>query len=110
VYFIKHKKYTQNPNPQKVTAVLRPLQARIRGQLLVYRADSKQEVLNRRLSLSPIFNNSIYNSHRKLCLLLLLLLITAEDPPTMSTTTTAVTEVVFAFRAKIFEKYYYESC
>ncbi len=68
-------------------------------------------------------NNSVYNSRRQLCLqiqsttliyysaLQSLLTITAEDPPTTpaTTTTTAVTEVVFAFRAKNFEKYHFEN-
>ncbi len=51
---------------KKVTTVLRPLQARFRGQLVVYRTDSEQEVRNRRLSLPPIFYNSVYNSRRQL--------------------------------------------
>ncbi len=41
------KKYTRNPKEsvhRKVTAVLRPQQARIRGQLVVYRTDSEREV------------------------------------------------------------------
>jgi hypothetical protein len=49
---------------RKVTAVLRLLQAWIRGQLVVYRTDTEQEVRNRRLSLLPIF----YNSCQQLCL------------------------------------------
>jgi hypothetical protein len=40
-----------------VTAVLRPQQARIRGQLVVYRTDSGQEVRNRRFSSALIFYN-----------------------------------------------------
>ncbi len=47
MYFIKHKKIhseSKRKYPQKVTAVLRPLQARIRGQLVIYRTDSQQEV------------------------------------------------------------------
>jgi hypothetical protein len=52
--------------PQKVTAVLRPLQARIRGQSVVYWTDSEQEVQNRRFSPSSIFYNSFYNSLRQL--------------------------------------------
>ncbi len=51
-------------------------------------------------STTPIYNSEI----------LLLLPITAEDPPTTSTTTTAVTEIVFAFRAKNFEKYHFKNC
>jgi hypothetical protein len=49
-----------------VTAVLRPLQARIRGQLVVYRTDSGKEVRNRRLSFPSIFYNSVYNSNLQL--------------------------------------------
>jgi hypothetical protein len=106
---------------KKVTAVLRPLQAWLRGQLVVHRTDSKQEVRNRRLSFFPILYNSVYNSRWQLRLRLQsttpiyysapqsLLLITAEDPPTPSTTTTAVTKVVFAFRAENFEKYHFEN-
>jgi hypothetical protein len=41
-----------------VTAVLRPQQARIRGQLVVYRTDSGQEVRNRRFFSPPILYNS----------------------------------------------------
>ncbi len=120
MYFIKDKKIhweSKRKCPQKVTAVLRPLQARIRGQLVVYRTDSEQEVQNRRLSpdilqlllqLPPTTPSTtpIYNSE----ILLLLLPITADDPPTTTTTTTAVTEVVFAFRAKNFEKYHFKNC
>jgi hypothetical protein len=93
-----------------VTAVLRPLQARIRGQLVVYRTDSgqevrKQEILQRNSttpSTTPIYNSEIQ--------LLTLPPITAEDPPTTTTTTTtAVTEVVSAFRAKNFEKYRFKN-
>ncbi len=51
-------------------------------------------------STTPIYNSEI----------LLLLLITAESPPTTSTTTTGVTEVVFTFRAKNFEKYHFKNC
>jgi hypothetical protein len=35
--------------------------------------------------------------------------INTEDPPTTTTTTTAITEVLFAFRAKNFEKYHFEN-
>ncbi len=49
-----------------------------------------------RYSTTPVYYSEILS--------LLLLPITAEDPPT---TTTAITEVVFAFRAKNFKKYYY---
>jgi hypothetical protein len=52
------------------------------------------------LSTTPIYNSEI----------LLLLPITAESPPTTSTTTTAITEFVFAFRAKNFEKYNFKNC
>ncbi len=111
---------------KKVTAVLRPLQAWIRRQLVVYRTDSEQEVLSRRLPFSPMFYNSVYNSRQQLRLQLpptapsttliyysapqSLLPITTEDLPTTSnnTTTTAATEVVFAFRAKNFEKYHFK--
>ncbi len=107
-----------------MTAVLRPLQAQIRGELVVYRTDSEQEVRNRRLSYSPILYNSVYNSNLQLQsttpiyypgpALQSVLLITAEDPPTMSTTTTttttAVTEVRLTFRAKNFEKDHSENC
>jgi hypothetical protein len=57
---------------QKVTAVPRPQRARTRGQLVVYRTDSGQEVQDRRIS-----------SH--LLLLLLLLSITGENPPNTTT-------------------------
>jgi hypothetical protein len=40
-----------------VTAVLRPQQARIGGQLVVYRTNSGQEVRNRRFSFPSIFCN-----------------------------------------------------
>jgi hypothetical protein len=66
--------------PQKVTAVLRPLQAWFRGQLVVYRTDSEQEVRNRRLSLPPILYNSVYNSQPQLSLQL-------QDITTTTTTT-----------------------
>ncbi len=41
-----------------MTSVLRPQQARIKGQLVVYRTDSGQEVRNRRVSFPLIFYNS----------------------------------------------------
>jgi hypothetical protein len=92
-----------------VTAVLRPQQARIRGQLVAYRTDSGQEAQNRRFSFHPI----LYN----FCLLLrdttttattttVLLPITTEDT---TTTTAASTKVVFAFRAKNSGKYHFEN-
>ncbi len=64
VYFIKDKNTLGIQ--KKVTAVLKPLQAQIRGQLVIYRTDSEQEVQNRRLSFSPILYNSVYYSHRQL--------------------------------------------
>jgi hypothetical protein len=95
-----------------MTVVLRPLQARIRGQLVVYRTDSGQEVRNRRFSFprhsATPSTTPIYNS--EIPLLLLLLPITGKDPPTTTTTTTTtVTEVVFTFRAKNFEKYRFKN-
>jgi hypothetical protein len=82
---------------------------RIRGQLVVYRTDSGQEVRNRRFSFPSIF----YNSSLQL-----------------RETTTTITnyrgrsayhyyyfyyyychaEVAFAFRAKNFEKYHFKNC
>jgi hypothetical protein len=55
---------------------------------------------NRRLSFPAIFYNSVYNSKLQL-----------RDTTTTTTTatTTAVTEVVFAFRAKNFEKYHFKN-
>jgi hypothetical protein len=96
-----------------VNAVLRPLQARIRGQLVVYRTVSDQEVRNRRLSPPLIFYNSVYNSNLQL-----------RDITTTTTTTTDYrgrsayhahyyyrrAEVIFAFRAKNFEKYHFKNC
>jgi hypothetical protein len=98
-----------------VTAVLRPQQARIRGQLVVYRTDSGQEVRNRRFSLPPIFYNSICSLNLQLQDTTIIYCgrpayyyyyrLSREDPPTTTNTTTAVTEAVFAFRAKNFKKY-----
>ncbi len=64
------------------------------------------DILQLRLQLPSTipFTTPTYNSD-----ILLLLPITTEDPPTMSTTTTAITEVVFAFRAKNFEKYHFKN-
>ncbi len=78
--------------PQKVTAVPRPQQAIIGGQLVVYRTDSGQEVRNKRIS-----------SH------LLLLPITTEDPPITTTTVTTVAKIVFAVKAKCFEKFHFKN-
>ncbi len=101
MYFIKYKKYTQNPEwkwPQKVTAVPRPQQARTRGQLVVYRTDSGQEARNRRTS-------SLLLLPRKIRLPLLLLN-TAEDPPTTITTKCLGRSAFFYF----FNSFYHYLC
>jgi hypothetical protein len=69
---------------------------------------SSSDILQLRLQLPPttLSTTPVYDSE---ILLLLLLPITVEDPPTMSTTTTAITQVVFAFRAKNFEKYHFKN-
>jgi hypothetical protein len=64
--------------------------------------DSPAKFYNSIYCTTPIYNSEIQ--------LLTLPPITAEDPPTTTTTTTtAVTEVVFAFRAKNFEKYRFKN-
>jgi hypothetical protein len=112
MYFIKDKKYTWIQ--RKVATVLRPLWAWNRGQLVVHRTDSEQEVQNRRLSpfldtlqlplttppTTPLYYSALQSQ----------LPITAEDPPTKSTTTTVNTKVVSAFRAENLEKYHFENC
>ncbi len=70
---IKNTLGIQKKGPQKVIAVLRPPQARIRGQLIVYRTDSEQEqetlpssdALCTTLSTTPA-GNSVYNSNLQL--------------------------------------------
>jgi hypothetical protein len=114
MYFIKDKKYSRNPKesdrcPEAAAGLnqrtVSCLQDRHRTggpkQETLPPSDILQ-LLPTTLSTTPIYNSDI--------LLLLLLLITAEDPPTTSTTTIAVTEVVFEFRAKNFEKYCSKNC
>jgi hypothetical protein len=55
---------------------------------------------------TTLYTTPVYTSD---ILLPLLLSITAEDLPTTTTTTTAITEVVFAFRAKNFEKDHFKN-
>jgi hypothetical protein len=86
----------------------------MRGQLVVFRSDSEQEVRNRRLSPPPIFYNSVYNSNLQL-----------QDIITTTTATTTDyhrrsayhayyyyrrTIVISAFRARNFEKYHFKNC
>ncbi len=121
VYFIKDKKYTQNQKkvttdsdryPEAASGLIQRtvscLQDRLRTggpkQETLPSSDTLQLCLQfptTTPSTTPVYNSKI--------LLLLLLPITAEDPPTTSTATTAVTKVIFAFRAKNFEKYHFKN-
>ncbi len=64
MYFIKDKKYTRNPKESDrcPEATAGPNQRRVS----CLPTDSEQEVQNRRLSLPPIFYNSVYNSSQQL--------------------------------------------
>jgi hypothetical protein len=111
MYFIKHKKYTRNPKESVKESDRCPEAAAGQNQQTVSCLQDRLRAGGPKAGDSPFQQNSttpsttpIYKSEIQL---LPLPPITMEDPPTTTTTTTTttVTEVVFAFRAKNFEKY-----